>query len=613
VQLYLIAQGFGGSVGEALRRSAMRFPAFAGANLEQATSADGSLAFATVGHPATVSAGRRYLARRGSEVVVFDGLPIDRYGQFPASDASELLARWAQLPDALEGIFSAVRVDLEAGTVDCLTDVLGMARVFCHQRGDRWVVGNNLEAVSAVADRHEPDLLGVGSLFTMGWPVRGSTPIRGVRTLPGGHVHAFGPRGGRSVAHFTPAMVVPRRQAGTARAAAEVAHAMVRTTAAARVDAGPLVCGVTAGRDTRVLLALARAAEWDAQYYTSGEEVDVDVRVARDLAAALDLPYRLVTPAIPDDHDSWRAMTAQFVAQTDGMVSLKGIDDWIDHQTPIDQIGLKLWGPGGEIGRAGNIGLAIPLVANTWGLRWAASSQRWVLRHKAQRGDLFRPEALELTRDALDGFANSRLREGWRPREILEAYYGFERVAHWAAGGVRRASNATDLYSPFVSRDYIRWCFSLSPGERFVEAPHWRLLTELAPDMRDLPFEHPWRPQRPRGAQAMVLRDVGRHVAARAAMRLGRRPPPPPKRPNYGARWLEFGREMHRELCFSHPSSALWGLVDRKALERALSAPVHGAVRPGSDWISVCHALTAFWWFHGRDSAAVTAPLRKAA
>ena len=355
----------------------------------------------------------------------------------------------------------------------------------------------------------------------------------------------------------------------------------------------------------------ALAARWDAQYYTSGVDSNIDVRLARQLTGSLGLPYKLVTPTMPDDDGDWTAATARFVAQTDGMATLQSIDDWIDHQQPVERLGLKLWGAGGEIGRAG-VGLGVQFVAQTWGLRWTAASQRWMLHRKARSLDLFRPEALEATCVALDRFADDRIEEGWRRREVLEAYYAFERVAHWAACGLRRAASSTDLYSPFISRDFILWCFSLSSGERVVEAPHWRLLGELAPDLRNMPFQSPWRPQRPSWAQAIVLGDVARNALADARRRTASPGDSPGPLRTYGARWLEAGREIHRELCLSHDSSPLWEMVDRSGLEAALARPQDQQSRPPNYWVSVCNALTAFWWFHGRG-AATRAPLARVA
>jgi hypothetical protein len=602
MQLFAVSCGSDDSLVGAVQDAAGHFPALADGELEHGVSADGGLEFAAIGHAASASGPRRYNASSGDRVVLYDGLPIDRGGGFAAWDAAELLARWRDLPDALDGVFCAVHIDLATGRVECLTDVLGMARVYFTGGSHRWILSNSLAAIRAAARLDEPDALGVSSLLTLGWPACGTTPLAGVRVLPGGHVHELGAHGLRSRPTFTAATAAPRQQRGHPRTAADVARSLATTTASAGRDVTPLVCAVTAGRDTRVLMALARAGGWSgARYYTSGVESDVDVRFARMLTSDLDLPYESGAPPFPQTGDEWRAATARFVAQTDGMATLQGIEDWVDHQRPVQHVGLKLWGAGGEIGRPHDPhGVAVGLVTNTWGLRWFAGPQRWALRRKPCRWDLFRPEALDATRAALDEFASERIDEGWRAREVPEAYYAFERVAHWASSGVRRAASSTDVYSPFLSRDYIQWCFSLSPGERVVEAPHWRLLSELAPDLRDMPFEDPWRPQRPRAAQAMVLLDVARHGRARAQRLVGRSRTPDATRGRYGERWLQYGRTMHRELCLSHDSSRLWEFIDRAALERALS---DDRSRDPRHWIGTCNALTAFWWFHGCEAA----------
>ena len=304
-----------------MRAAAASFPALVDEPLEQGSSADGLTRYATVGHPARIASPRRYVARRGDELMIYDGLPIDRLGRFPAWDAEHLALRWDELPQRLEGMFCAVRIDVTSGNVECLSDVLGMAHLYIHRSGSRWVLGNSVAAVCMASGLGAPHRLGVPSLLTLGWPACGSTLIDGVDQLPGGHVHRLDSRGVRARAFFTAAMAAPRRQGRRHRSPAAVAEALVTTTKAAGRGIEPLVCGVTAGRDTRVLVAVARAARWDAQYYTSGVDSNIDVRLARQLTGSLGLPYKLVTPTMPDDDGDWTAATARFVAQTDGMAS----------------------------------------------------------------------------------------------------------------------------------------------------------------------------------------------------------------------------------------------------------------------------------------------------
>ena len=553
----------------ALREAAAAFPELDERTLECGASADGTLAFAAVAHPPERTGPRRFFSREGDRVAMYDGLPL------PVHDAGELLARWDDIQ--LEGVFSALRVDLAAGTVEEKLDVFGMAKVFRSRRGDGFVISNSVEAVRLLTDASELDPVGVSSMLGMGWAAGGRTLLRDIEVLEG---------------PVTPASVTPSRVAKT-KTARDVADAL--TELARGTDAiDPLTCGLTAGRDTRVLLALALAAGLDVDYYTSGHDDDVDVVIARDLAETFGLRHRLITPSVPDD---WAAATSAFSAQTDGLASFWIVADWVEHQGLTDPVGLKLWGPGGEIGRAGNIGLSIPFGATTPGLRSSVEVQRRILHRKVvDFGGLFTAESTATARGHLDNFIADRLAEGWRPREVSEAYYGFERVRYWASAGVRRASVATDLWSPFVSRDFIEYCWSLTPQERTVEAPHWRILTELDPRLRDHRFEYPWRPQQPRRASLMVGRDVAR-VAARRLTGRGRGDAPAAA-PPFGLEWVEAGLGDLREVVAGvGDGDDVWRFVDRGRLQALLDGPP--TARAGAAE-GLCRALTVLWWLRGR-------------
>ena len=575
MQLFAVASGWAGvdeeRVVAALRAAAAGFPELDDATLQSGASADGALAFAVVAHSPARAGPRRYFARAGDRVVLFDGAPL------PVHDASILLERWGDL--SLEGVFSAVRLDLAAGTVEPLLDAFGMAKVFRARRGDGFVLSNSVEVVRLLSGASDLDPVGVASMLGMGWAAGGRTLLDGIELLEG---------------PVTPRSVTPRRTRSD-KTARDVADSFLAT---ARVGAAlpPLTCGLTAGRDTRVVLAVALAAGLDVDYYTSGHEDDADVVIARELARTFGLRHELVTPVVPAD---WAGATSAFSTQTDGLASFGIVSDWVEHQGRSGPIGLKLWGPGGEIGRAGNIGLSIPFGATTPGLRSSVEVQRRILHRKVvDFGGLYTREATATARGYLDRFIAERLEEGWRPRELSEAYYGFERVRYWASAGVRRASVASDLWSPFVSRDFIEYCWSLTPQERTVEAPHWRILSELDPRLRDHRFEYPWRPQRPRRAAPMVGRDVAR-VALRKVLQRGPGAAPAAAMP-FDLEWIEAGVEPFRELVEGLPSAPIWEFVDRDRLQALLAGPpALRAARPEG----LSRALTVLWWLHGRHEA----------
>lgn len=581
------------------------FPALTG-EPASGVSASGRLSFAGVGHPEAVAAPRRYLARGERHVVILDGLPVHPEGRFAAHDAAVLLERWDEARDSLEGIFSATRIDLETDAIECIGNVMGLAKVFALRHRGGWLVSNSVAAIRAIAGVSAPDPLGVSGLLTLGWPVD-RTLIEEIRPLEAGHLHRLTPGGIESRPQLTPATVA-RGTDGAPESLPELAESLKRMTAAAASAVRPLTCPLTAGRDSRVLISLLLAAGIEPDCYTTGHPGELDVEVSRELAERLDLPYRVETPEVPADRQEWVETTARFVAQTDGLASLYGISDHVDHPRPVERLGLKVWGPGGEVASLGRLDVLIPLAATLPGARASWKLQKRVMATKLSgAGAIASPAAVELARGYVEEFAEARRAEGWRARDALETYYAFERVRNWAATGLRRQSACTDLFSPYVSRDFVRYAFSRPQGERLVETTHYGLQTLLRPDIRDIPGKEPWHPQWPRLAPMLAVGMAVRETADRVGRKALRRDKPLVTRirydkdapPPFGRLWLEAGIEPTRELCASFPQSPLWELIDRRALESVLSGPA--AARASNDY-GLAAAMTALWYFHGPEA-----------
>jgi asparagine synthase (glutamine-hydrolysing) len=598
MQLFAVACRTAGAeqekaLADALGGAGSDFPRLAGGPLSSGGSSSGRLAFATLAHPDALAAPRRYLARREDVVTLFDGFPVDPEARFDARDAGALLERWDELPDSLEGVFAALRIDLGADRVDCLLDILGMLKVFLWRGDGGWILSNSVAAIRRLTGASAPDPLGVSALLSLGWPV-GRSLLEEVEQLDGGRLYRIGPGELRSTTTFTAEAVAPVNNPGRIDSAASLAERMGRTMASAVTGVPEVSCPVTAGRDTRVLFALSLSLGIPVEYYTSGVRGEPDVDIARDVTAAMGVGHRTITPALPASVDEWVDVTSRFVQQTDGLATINGIGDHLDHAGDIRHVALKLWGPGGEIARAGNIGMLIPFAAFVPGIRRSWGAQRRVLWTKTDSiGGLLRPDAVEATRHYLDGFVAARRAEGWRSREVLEAYYGFERVRNWGSTGVRRTADATDVFAPYVCRDFFEYAFSLEPGERYIEAAHYRLLSELRPKLRDMAFEKPWKRQDPRLAALYACRG-----AAGAGLARFRRKGDRVAGASYdfGRDWFEAGIPAHRELAASVPSSPLWDFVDRRRLMKRLSMP--SEERRG-DAESLAAVMTAFWYFHG--------------
>jgi hypothetical protein len=204
----------------------------------------------------------------------------------------------------------------------------------------------------------------------------------------------------------------------------------------------------------------------------------------------------------------------------------------------------------------------------------------------------------------LRGFQEERLREGWRPQEIQEAFYTFERVGRWGATGPRRMAGTDDIFSPFCSRPFIEYCFSLRSGERYVEAPHYRLLSVLSRELRDHRFEQPFSTQRHRLARVLATRQLLEQARAHLPRQHGAAPAPARADANgsgvvaqyaFQHRWLERRLDLAREV-FAVGETPLWDFVDRDR--------VHGLLRgeeaDRARWQEpLLRALTVFWHFYG--------------
>ena len=170
------------------------FPAVTG-EPASGVSASGRLSFAGDGGvPEAVAAPRRYLARGERHAVMLDGLPVEPEGRFAAHDATVLLERWDEARDSLEGIFSAARIDLETDSIECVGNVMGLAKVFALRHRGGWLVSNSVAAIRTIAGASAPDPLGVSGLLTLGWPVD-RTLIEGIRPLEAGNLHRLTPGG----------------------------------------------------------------------------------------------------------------------------------------------------------------------------------------------------------------------------------------------------------------------------------------------------------------------------------------------------------------------------------------------------------------------------------
>lgn len=554
-----------------------------------ASSPRGALTAAGVHHGARASP-RRYLARGGATITAFDGLPVDPSGAHTAHDAGEIAKGWDSWVAELEGQFCALRIDLERERVELMLDTFGLVPAFAAHHGHGVLVSNSVAAIRSLLGSAEPDPLGVSSMVGLGWAASRHTLLRGVLALAGGAVHEI--EGGRLTtrAHFGPGRI--DRRAGAATSVEQLADHMADLTESAARGLDPIRCAITAGRDSRLVLALVRARGIDPRCYTIGAHSSKDVTCAQALARRFGLAHEVLVPQEDAERD-WAAVAARLIAQADGLSDLRQLMDGL-HPDGSGSLGLRMSGLGGEMGRNGPTENVVA-VANTPLLGRFSGVQRRVLRMK---GDAFRHlmtrTAQEVMDNNIDQFFDRRLAEGWRANEVADLFFAFERVGCHGATAARRASMADDLFTPYCTRRYVEYCLAMTPAQRFVELPYQQLLRHVSPELAAFPFKDPLKRPWPALAAPRAIRRLAQISSEKVGIRRHKHTPATGEEP-FLLSWVEGQRELLGDL-FDHDSSPLWELISRERVKALMAGTPQ---QRAADLVGLLRVATVFWYFHG--------------
>ena len=234
-------------------------------------------------------------------------------------------------------------------------------------------------------------------------------------------------------------------------------------------------------------------------------------------------------------------------------------------------VGLKLWGPGGEIGRAGNIGLTSRSGRPRRGCvrRSRCSDGSSTARSPASAGLVTR-EAVATTRDYLDRFIADRLEEGWRAARGVRGVLRLRARPLLGVGGrAARVRRDRPLEPVRVARLHrvlpVAHARRSGRSRRRTGASSARSTAAARLSLR-IPVARAAAAARP----AMVGRDVARsRHGARCGGGRGAAGPPP----SFGAEWIEAGLPQLRELVGSLPGADVWQFVDRERLQALLHGP----------------------------------------
>lgn len=437
-------------------------------------SADGDLLGWCVGHPVLDGA----LAAEDIRLDPADSTQVD----WSAVDA---------LYERLAGRF--VVVLLAAGEPTVLMDAYGsLAVVFS---AEQQLVASTPTLTGAAWD--------IELIEASGFPERGTwlpfalTLRRGVRRLQANH--ALDLRTWRATRHWLP---TPPSSTTTVGDVAIAVHDHIRSAIGAVAATHPVTLSLTAGRDSRLLLACARDFLDRASLFTlvpDGVE-SVDGHLAARLAARFDLPHQ-VLPVLPTDSgdlSAWLASTGHAVSG----------ELWLGHASlrGLDPTRALLPGTAGEVGRAHTYRPGDPVDGT---VRPETLLQR--LRLPSH------PLYLDHARAWLDGLPEL-------PYETtLELAYVEQRLSCWAGPGHYGNQVSRFELAPFASRPLFRTMLGLPREYRHREQLTTEILRRVWPELLELPFNRvPGLRSTTRAAASRLKRAVehavpGRDPARRAA------------------------------------------------------------------------------------------------
>ena len=344
---------------------------------------------------------------------------------------------------------------------------------------------------------------------------------------------------------------------------------------------------ITAGRDSRLVLAAALHGEFDWEAVTAGVPGMEDVDRGRAVCEAAGVEHHL---AAFDPHGNLlerpRRM-AQVVALSGAGTACVADASGFPLGPRDGTLGLWHSGQGGEIARAyygigtgpgrrriarhaqgpGAGSAAGPLVDHLY---------RHFTTSRPGRPPLVGEHGARLVRARLAAFVEQQLGFGARPADVPDLFYFHARLAAWAGPSHGCVEWVRDTTSPLWSRRLLADQLGLPPRERSLELFHQRVLEQLAPRLVDVPLEggRPW-PARRSAARRRAARagELARKVLAEARRRAPRRRPTVPAtgRPSQPPESSRRRSTAVREAALAQHGHPAWEVLERPRVDALLT------------------------------------------
>jgi hypothetical protein len=505
--------------------------------------------------------------------MLITGAVVDPAGRFNAQDARALADNTDQLTQ-LEGQFVAVEATAERITVT--NDAYGVYQVFYAEQGGSCLVSNNATVLAHILDASEYDALGVSAFIAGSFAMSNRTLLRGVTVMPGGQQWTWSPTRGlerRTYYHYatlaqaTKAPLSERQAAGVAQALGDQLQQLSRQSASLRVP-------ITAGRDSRVMVALALQRRLDAEYFSVGDANRDDVKVGASIAERYGLRHTCKPTSMETIIGSWASLAERVVARNDGLVTLEHIGNAVDEEG-LQHNPTMLYGAGGEIARG------YYQTARTC-LMQPSPHYLTSLLHDAAIGHhhaLLTPAAYHAVKGYVAQFVTETLGAGFSASDVPDVFFLNEIVRRWAGSQFRQVMHRFRVFSPFCTRPYAETAFQLVPAERMMEALPLALIRHSYPELLQIPFDKPLMPQTRAALRQKLLKQqlkedaksLLRQLGVLAPLRKLKRHPAGSDPKLSKANERLYYLEQMRAYCLDQAASPLWDYVSREAFERMMA------------------------------------------
>ena len=555
----------------------------------------GSQVFAASMHTGNKAAAPRvYVQRKENQVVLYEGSLVDRTENFQAHDAKQLALHWDDLSEVLEGHFVTARVRNNPPSLEIINDALGLCQVYYTYWHDTWLISNSSLLLGRITNISEFDALGVSLFLCKGSGGSDRTLRHGIKVMPGGQHWKWEQdcTEPKRITYFDRAQLSQKSKSKLSQEDVEqLASELITICHNLAQSYGTLGCPITAGRDSRLMVALLIRGDIEAEYFTNGLKESPDVQIGSKIAHQFNLPYQSETEELVDDAfiKTWEDASKRLIQQNDGMLSFRSINYAAKQPSSIDSLGLTLYGAAGEIARG---------YYNSAQFFWHSHNLDYVQNYLskiliANHQALLNQEAVVLLQNYAAEFIQQVIDNGFSLADVPDVFHSYEQVRRWVGIHISAKQSAhKDAFSPFCTRPFIQAAYSIPALRRYSEHIHYELLQFLVPDLHCFPLTKNWCPQQPMMnliysfwektlSKKLSIKSKSQSVTLDVNHQLKK------------FHRLEFKISELRSLCLDQSNSSLWNFINRSEFERITSSKTDSSERK-QHLIWLWHIFTLF-------------------